>query len=100
MFQHLRAACNLLWNDRSMVLLCVMVSCFEGAMFAFVFYWTPALHSRVVPSPHGVIFALFMMACMCGASWSTISSSFIKPVMQLSIVFGLGTVSFLLAAFV
>lgn len=100
MLDHIRTACKLLQNDRSMVLLCALVSCFEGAMFAFVFYWTPALHSKTVPSPHGVIFALFMMACMCGASWSTISSSFVKPVFQLAIVFSLGILTFLISAFV
>lgn len=99
LLQHLCKAWNLLRNDRSMVLLCVLVSSFEGAMFAFVFYWTPALHSKEIPSPHGVIFSLFMMACMCGASWSTISSGSIKPALQLTIVFSLGIISFLISAF-
>mmetsp|Transcript_58241 Transcript_58241/g.103454 ORF Transcript_58241/g.103454 Transcript_58241/m.103454 type:complete len:529 (+) Transcript_58241:223-1809(+) len=97
--QHLCKAWDLLRKDRSMVLLCVLVSSFEGAMFAFVFYWTPALQSKATPSPHGVIFSLFMMACMCGASWSTISSGCTKPAVQLTIVFSLGIIAFLIAAF-
>eukprot|EP00392_Amoebophrya_sp_AT5.2_P006612 g6624.t1 len=43
---------------------------FESSMFIFVFLWTPALH-EIAPTaskpPYGLIFALFMLACMCGS---------------------------------
>jgi MFS family permease len=57
----------------------IVVSAFEGSMFAFVFNWTPALDSKTLPPPHGLIFALFMMACMCGASAFTLFGSNWKP---------------------
>ncbi|CAJ1403560.1 unnamed protein product [Effrenium voratum] len=44
--------------------LCLLLSCFEGAMYAFVFNWTPALETDTEMPPHGVVFALMMMACM------------------------------------
>eukprot|EP00929_Paragymnodinium_shiwhaense_P002210 TRINITY_DN10241_c0_g4_i2.p1 TRINITY_DN10241_c0_g4~~TRINITY_DN10241_c0_g4_i2.p1 ORF type:complete len:145 (-),score=28.60 TRINITY_DN10241_c0_g4_i2:80-514(-) len=57
------SAGSLLVGDMRMLLLCVIVACYESSMYAFVFHWTPALESKVVPPPHGVIFSLFMMAC-------------------------------------
>lgn len=92
--QNLHLAGKLLATDKNMVLVGIIVSCFEGAMFAFVFNWTPALDSTEIPPPHGVIFALFMMACMCGASVSTIVSSKVKPSWRLLGTFSLGIMSF------
>ena len=44
---------------------------FEGAMYCFVFQWTPALASPGgaprADVPHGVVFACFMGACMVGS---------------------------------
>lgn len=94
LLQNLATAGQLLRTDKKMLLVGVVVSCFEGSMFAFVFNWTPALDSKEVPPPHGVIFALFMMACMCGASISTIIGNSIKPTVQLMVTFALGTASF------
>merc|ERR550537_2095858 len=79
MMDDIADALKLLRTDRNILLLAVIVSCFEGSMFAFVFNWTPALDSKVVPPPHGVIFAIFMMACMCGASVATIVGNSYKP---------------------
>ena len=67
-------------------------------MFAFVFNWTPALASEVVPPPHGVIFALFMMACMCGASTATIVGQSLKAKHRLVLTFTIGIGSFVMAA--
>merc|ERR1740123_2581079 len=75
---NLKTAVGVLVAEPRTLLLGVIVSCFEGSMFAFVFNWTPALASESTPPPHGVIFALFMMACMCGASMSTLSSKTLK----------------------
>eukprot|EP00746_Dinoflagellata_sp_MGD_P015032 gnl/MRDRNA2_/MRDRNA2_133286_c0_seq1.p1 gnl/MRDRNA2_/MRDRNA2_133286_c0~~gnl/MRDRNA2_/MRDRNA2_133286_c0_seq1.p1 ORF type:complete len:501 (+),score=92.21 gnl/MRDRNA2_/MRDRNA2_133286_c0_seq1:120-1622(+) len=61
----------------------IVVSAFEGSMFAFVFNWTPALDSKVLPPPHGLIFALFMMACMCGASAFGLFGSNMRPLQML-----------------
>jgi hypothetical protein len=96
--ENLRSAGQLLRADRNMLLLGVIVSCFEGSMFAFVFNWTPALESKVVPPPHGVIFALFMMACMCGASVATVVGDSLKPRPRLVLTLLIGIGSFFVAA--
>jgi len=93
-------AVKLIRTDRNMLLMGVAVSCFEGSMFAFVFNWTPALNSKEVPPPHGVIFALFMMACMCGASVTTILNNTMKPSSRLLVTFSIGIASFLVMALV
>lgn len=94
LLENLSAAAKLLRTDKNMVLVGLIVSCFEGAMFAFVFNWTPALDSKDVPPPHGVIFALFMMACMCGASLATIVGNTIKVPVRLLATFALSIASF------
>merc|ERR1719272_1760269 len=98
MLENLSVSIKLLRTDSRMVLMAVVVSCFEGSMFAFVFNWTPALDSKVVPPPHGVIFALFMMACMCGASVATMMGNTIKPSMRLMVTFSIGIGSFAVMA--
>jgi hypothetical protein len=94
MIENLSLSLNLLRTDANMLLLAVIVSCFEGSMFAFVFNWTPALDSKVVPPPHGVIFAIFMMACMCGASVATIVGNSYNPSLRLMVTFMIGIGSF------
>jgi hypothetical protein len=60
------------------VALCGIVSaCFESAMYAFVFWWTPTLKALWRPEasesaaasepPYGTIFATFMVCCMGGS---------------------------------
>jgi len=90
----LSIAWKLLTTDLNMALLAVIVPCFEGSMFAFVFNWTPALSSEIVPPPHGHIFSMFMMTCMCGASTATIIGSSIKLSTRLQITFVAGIVAF------
>eukprot|EP00929_Paragymnodinium_shiwhaense_P002208 TRINITY_DN10241_c0_g3_i1.p1 TRINITY_DN10241_c0_g3~~TRINITY_DN10241_c0_g3_i1.p1 ORF type:complete len:606 (-),score=114.99 TRINITY_DN10241_c0_g3_i1:173-1990(-) len=82
-FSSLWNALVLLFSDCRIICLCIIVACYEASMYAFVFHWTPALESKIVPPPHGVIFACFMMACMCGASGSTILSGCTSTVAQL-----------------
>jgi len=94
MIDNLSAAVKLFQTDPNMVLLAVIVSCFEGSMFAFVFNWTPALASKEVPPPFGLIFAIFMMACMCGASVHTMVGNSVKPSMRLIVTFAIGIASF------
>merc|ERR1719291_1301247 len=54
--------CTLFWRDARIPLLGAIVACFEGAMYVFIFNWSPALKSTVIPPPYGLIFSLFMMA--------------------------------------
>lgn len=45
-----------------------MQAVFEGAMYTFVFLWTPALSPNGEHIPHGFIFALFMLSSMAGSA--------------------------------
>lgn len=84
---------RLMLSNPSIALLCTVVSCFEGSMYAFVFNWTPALHSLSIPLPHGHVFSLFMMACMCGASVFSMTDPGIKPSKVLVATFLLASLS-------
>ena len=55
-------------------------SSFEGAMYIFVFSWTPTLEEADPHLPHGLIFAAFMVSCMIGSSFfKTLSSRDATP---------------------
>jgi len=92
--EKLKSGLQLMTKDRNVLLVCIIVACFEGSMYAFVFNWTPALESKSIPPPHGVIFAIFMMCCMCGASSTTITGNLLKPTFSLLMVFTLGICAF------
>lgn len=96
--QNVKEATSLMFSRRSVFLLCVIVASFEGSMYAFVFNWTPALDSEDSPAPHGVIFSLFMMACMCGASAATLTGNRLTPVGRLTGTFAAGSLAFVIAA--
>lgn len=89
---------RMLAADPGALRLCLVVATFEGCMYAFVFNWTPALASKTTPPPHGVIFALFMMACMVGASTSTMLNKYTRPAVRLMTVSCLGVILFAVAA--
>jgi len=58
-----------LQNDRKILLLGVVQSCFEGSMYIFVFMWTPSLEgSSSLPILHGWIFASFMLCVLVGST--------------------------------
>merc|ERR1719215_688627 len=95
---HLKDGFGLLLSDRKLALLAIVISTFEGSMYAFIYNWTPALDSDLLPPPHGLIFSLFMMACMCGASMSSLISPWVIPGIRLFVAFGLALFSFILAS--
>jgi len=95
----MREAIGCVQRDRRVLLLGVVVACFEGAMFAFVFNWTPALEDKSSPPPLGLIFSTFMMACMCGASIGTISGSVLQPDSRVFLVCATGVASFFVIVF-
>jgi len=76
----LRNAWRTIVADEKIVLVGVVQSCFEGAMYTFVFMWTPALQSASDVTagageiPHGMIFSTFMVAIMIGSSLFTFLS--------------------------
>lgn len=98
LMENIQSAANLLMVDRRALLLGIVISSFEGSMYAFVFNWTPALNSETTKPPHGVIFALFMMSCMCGASMSTLTGNFAKTTHRLLSTFAAGFIAFVIAS--
>jgi len=62
----LGSAFVVLKNNTAIVALGFVQSFFEGAMYLFVFMWTPALDGLNPDINHGWIFATFMLSCMIG----------------------------------
>ena len=61
---------------------------FEGAMYTFVFLWTPALSPLGEQIPHGFIFAMFMVASMAGSALAgKLLNSNYKPERYMQYVF-------------
>jgi len=85
-------------NNRRMWLVGLIVATFEGSMYAFVFNWTPALQSDEVPPPYGLIFALFMMACMSGAAVATMTDQMMSAGTRLALAFATGAIALGIAA--
>eukprot|EP01126_Amoeba_proteus_P065598 TRINITY_DN9362_c0_g1_i1.p1 TRINITY_DN9362_c0_g1~~TRINITY_DN9362_c0_g1_i1.p1 ORF type:complete len:370 (-),score=39.12 TRINITY_DN9362_c0_g1_i1:190-1299(-) len=57
-------------RNRTVLVLGLIQSLFEGSMYAFVFEWTPALLlplNKEESLPYGIIFATFMVCCMAGS---------------------------------
>jgi hypothetical protein len=98
MITRLQDAGKLFWNDARILLLGAIVACFEGAMYVFIFNWSPALKSTVIPPPYGLIFSLFMMACMCGTSVHTVMAEMMRPTFRLFTVFLLGVASLVMVS--
>merc|ERR1711998_578347 len=75
-------------DDTSIPLAGTVISLFEGSMYIFVFNWTPALSagSKTTP-PFGLIFSIFMVACMGGSSLFAIAIKRISAGKLLSFVF-------------
>ncbi|KAJ9472935.1 putative molybdate-anion transporter-like [Diplonema papillatum] len=65
-------------EDRKVWLIGLMQSLFEGAMYTFVFVWTPILESKG-SVPHGFVFASFMISCSIGATVFNFLSSMSRP---------------------
>jgi MFS family permease len=85
-------ALSIIRGDRRVFLLGAIQSCFEGAMYTFVFLWTPALSPNGEEIPHGFIFAIFMACSMCGSALasrlmstpSTSVESYMRTVMMVA----------------
>ena len=61
-------ALEVLQSDYRVVLLGVIQSCFEAAMYIFVFMWTPKLEPLFTPLPHGQVFGCLMACTMMGST--------------------------------
>lgn len=99
MLQSLGHAVQVMKSSWKIGAVCIIVSCFEGSMYAFVFNWTPALDSKEVPPPYGLIFSAFMMACMCGSSIFSLIDANTPPSRILLPLFGLATAGLFLSNF-
>lgn len=69
----LRSAWNIMFADEKILLVGIIQSCFESAMYLMVFTWTPALQAasdlmHMGEIPHGMIFSSFMVSIMIGSS--------------------------------
>ena len=108
---NLQKAINVMQNNPRVLLVGLIQSCFESAMYLFVFSWTPQLEAslgKIVSKesagsnaeaigsahlPHGLIFAGFMVCIMIG---SNIFGSIVKdnrPEDFMRIVFALSSIS-------
>eukprot|EP00906_Rhabdomonas_costata_P025783 RCo036830 len=84
-------------RDRKVWLLGALQSLFEGAMYTFVFMWTPALEYNVVEGPkgapedipHGLIFSTFMICCSIGGSVFSAMVTRAKPEKFMGYVFAI-----------
>ncbi|KAL8650494.1 MAG: hypothetical protein Q9210_003788 [Variospora velana] len=77
----------LLEVDRKILTLDLTSCCFEGSMYLFIFFWSPALKSSHALAhyshfntilPFGLIFASFMGAMMSGSQLFTAAMAFQK----------------------
>eukprot|EP00727_Mastigamoeba_balamuthi_P007692 m51a1_g3543 putative protein (454) ;mRNA; f:986797-988607 len=90
-------------RDRHVLLICVVQSLFEGAMYSFVFIWTPSLRGAAgceLP-PLGWVFAAYMVAIMIGSQCFTLAQRVLgKSVEQIAVVnFALSAGAMLLASY-
>ena len=60
---------RLVWGNSIVLCLGLAQGCFEGAMYCFVFMWTPAILSKAGDEKPalGTIFSIFMIGCMVGS---------------------------------
>ncbi|CEM16856.1 unnamed protein product [Vitrella brassicaformis CCMP3155] len=84
-------------KERPEVLACGFVqSFFEGAMYTFVFMWTPSLPDNI---NHGLVFSCFMVAIMIGSAiFSEMSNRGVPLTMILLYTFCVGAPSLLVPA--
>ncbi|TVY42640.1 Molybdate-anion transporter, partial [Lachnellula cervina] len=89
-------------NDRRILTLGLASCFFEGSMYLFVFFWTPALKAASNPSTHslplGMIFASFMASVMLGSLLFNLLISkyqLLSPSRLLTIIFAMASSSLL-----
>ncbi|EKX33727.1 hypothetical protein GUITHDRAFT_166387 [Guillardia theta CCMP2712] len=79
----LKVALERMRRDPKIAVLGMIQSLFEGAMYIFVFMWTPKLEAFFKPLPHGRVFGCFMACMMLGSSSLKYLSSWQPPVRYL-----------------
>jgi len=92
-------AFNAIQKDTRVFLLGCMQALFEGAMYTFVFLWTPTMAKGGVEISHGYIFANFMLSCMLGSAVAgNLMTTSILPEYYMQFVFGIGAFCLFLSA--
>ena len=78
---------TLIQSDPRIAALGLSQSCFEGAMYTFVFMWTPALTNsdNNISEYLGLIFAVFMVSVMLGSSGFTLMGGDKEKVLMIPI---------------
>jgi hypothetical protein len=82
------SAANLVISTPVILYTGVVQSLFEGAMYTFVFMWTPVLTpaDAAEKPPYGMIFSTFMVCCMAGSSiFNFLVDSYKIPVEQFTV---------------
>jgi len=75
-----KAAFKAITSSWKVAVIGIVISCFEGGMYAFVINWTPSLSMEGAPTPpHGLIFSAMMMCCMIGSSFFSFFNPAINP---------------------
>ncbi|KAI9673045.1 MAG: hypothetical protein M1817_003209 [Caeruleum heppii] len=111
-----KSALRLILEDKRLLAIGLASCFFEGSMYLFVFFWTPALKATRAGSsaaftssaaatgtntlPFGIIFACFMCAVMLGSLLFTLligTWSLVSPSRLLSAIFALASSTFLMA---
>lgn len=87
MLGQMRESIQKIRDDSKIIYVGLQQALFEGAMYTFVFMWTPTLEDGTEAIPHGLIFASFMVACSLGGTLFGILESSVKVHVILRYVF-------------
>jgi len=87
-------------SDLRIQLLGAIITLFEGAMYIFIFNWTPMISATQEETPpFGFIFSIFMVSCAGGSSLFAILVNSVKPESVLRGTFIVAASSFVVMAF-
>jgi len=76
----------------------VVVALFESSMFVFVSEWFRCITRFSFQPKIGLLFSMFMMACLCGASTATLLGDAMRPLRRVALAMSVGLVCFGAAA--
>lgn len=99
----LQRAWVMMWADEKILLVGIIQSCFESAMYLMVFSWTPALQAasdsmKLGEIPHGMIFSSFMVCIMIGSSLFVFLLKSQPPELFMRNMYILGVATFVVTA--
>lgn len=99
----LKSAWTMMISDEKILLVGIIQSCFESAMYLMVFSWTPALQAAsdsmsLGEIPHGMIFSSFMVCIMLGSSIFVFLLRSHPPELFMRNMYILGVIAFAITA--